>query len=417
MWIEKKSDLRSTLRLSVLSVLLAAVAQGQSYKVLYSFQCAPDGAGPEAGLTRDKAGNLYGTTSIGGSLNCAFGGCGTVFQITPSGVEKVIYMFQGKIAANDGQNPQGTIQFDGAGNMYGTTILGGNTTTCGAEGCGTVYKISPQGKETILHSFSAGTDGLEPVGGLATDHAGHLYGVASAGGAYGGGTLFRMGMDGSQYTILHQFSPTTEGTGPEGNIILDAAGNIYGATQGGTSYLGGTVYKLDSAGNLTVLHTFTGVPDALSPRLSPVRDAHGNLYGETDDGGGGTAPFCGPSPGCGTVYKVDSAGNESVLYAFGGTTDGAVGANGVALDTQGNIYGTTIEGGFTTGACAFDGCGTLFEVTPSGTETVLHQFGTTSGDGTSPFAASLLRVGRTLYGTTSFGGTSGCGTIFEERLP
>lgn len=413
------SQMGTQARLWALGLMLATVAQAQRYKVLYSFQCGPnDGSAPEAGLTLDRGGSLYGTTYDGGNLSCPFGGCGTVFQIAPGGVEKVLYFFQGTYSGgSDGMHPQGRVVLDSAGNIYGTTIQGGDPNAgCSIEGCGTVFKISPQGTETVLHRFAGNADGGSLSGGLVWDHAGNLYGTSCSYGVLGGGTLFRISTDGSQYTILHNFSPGTDGTCPLGDLVRDAAGNLYGVANGGGAYSGGTVFKVDTSGNLTVLHAFSGIPDGEEPRLGLLRDRAGNLYGETRAGGGGTQSSC-SGAGCGTVYKIDSAGEESVLYAFSGLSDGMDGANGLVMDTKGNLYGITYQGGDESVPCEFDGCGVLFGVSQTGKEEVLHEFGKVSGDGSFPFAANLVRVGSNLAGTTTLGGKFGCGTVFQATLP
>ena len=398
------------IRLIILVCLLVAVTQAQTYRVLYSFKGGTlDGCGPEAGLTHDRAGNLYGTTFGGGASSC-FGGCGTVFRLSPTGVETVLHMFQGSLnGAMDGALPQSRVLLDQLGNIYGTTIQGGN---CGFEGCGTVFKVSSDGTETVLHSFAGGTDGAEPTGGLVTDSNGHLYGTSSSAGSSGGGTVFRITTDGSHYAVVHSFVPSTEGLGPEGDLVWDKSGNLYGVNQGGGLYGMGTVFKLEPQGALTVLHNFSGGTDGESPRVGLIHDNTGNLYGVTRNGGDGQGHDC-FDVGCGIVFKIDATGIETVLYPFQGGSDGADPTTRLTLDSNGNLYGATDEAGFTgSNQCTIVGCGVVFRVTPVGEEKVLHSFGTFSGDGYAPFADGMLISDRILYGTTTSGGAFGCGTVF-----
>ena len=211
------------------------------------------------------------------------------------------------------------------------------------------------------------------------------------------------------FSVLHTFTGSPDGAVPDGGLVRDAQGNLYGTTVLGGAYNYGTVFKLDTTGKETVLYSFTGTGgDGANPYAGLVRDAQGNLYGTTNDGGAsGGAPF-----GWGTVFKVDTAGTETVLYSFTGPPDGAVTYAGLVRDAQGNLYGTTWSGG------AYD-AGTAFKVDTAGTETVLHSFSGTGGDGSEPFAGLVRDAQGNLYGTTVLGGDTacnppnGCGTVFK----
>ena len=322
-----------------------------NYTVLYPFTGTPDGAVPEAGLLRDAGGNLYGTTSEGGSL-----GDGTVFTLDSTGNERVMYSFTG---GPDGENPDGALLIDANGNLYGVA-LGGSA------GNGVVFKLDRLGTLTPIHTFQNGTDGRGPYGDLIWDPAGHLYGTTTQGGLYGGGTVYELSpqQNGTwDETILYNFTGGADGNYPVAGVIRDDDGNLYGTTQSGGTSGNGVVFKVDMHGNESVLYSFTGGTDGGFPQADLVRDQHGNLYGTTLFGGvpGG----CGGGPGyCGVVFKLDTAGRETVLYAFTGQADGQ-GPNGLLRDQNGNLYGTTENGGdlgSQQGWCFGAGCGVVFKI-------------------------------------------------------
>jgi uncharacterized repeat protein (TIGR03803 family) len=382
----------SALSMAILiSLILAGAAQAQTFLQLLSFNGTSGGANPFAGVIMDAQGNLYGTTVDGGSY-----GSGTVYMLDPSGNETVLHSFAG---GNDGVWPYGGLIMDASGNLYGSTHSGG------AFGDGTLYKIDPSGNETVLFSFS-GPDGSVPLGPLTMDQAGNLYGTTTGGGPNNDGTVFKLDTSGNE-TVLHNFEGS-DGEEPYSGVIMDAAGNFYGTTAAGGSSSNcqgggcGTVFKLDASG---VLHSFSfNHSDGWGPYGGLVRDKAGNLYGTT--GLGGTSDYC--SNGCGTVFKVDPSGNETVLYNFtGGGADGLIPLAGLVRDAAGNLYGTTGGGG--TG-----GGGTIFKLDPSGNETILYDF--PGSDLAYSYGSLLLNKAR-LYGTSYWGGTSncfnGCGTVFE----
>jgi uncharacterized repeat protein (TIGR03803 family) len=387
--------------------------------VLYSFADAnANGASPNAGLVTDSAGNLYGTTLYGGTGGCAYNfGCGTVFKLDTAGNETVLYSFTD--ANGDGESPYAGPVMDSAGNLYGTTLYGGGNT--GAIecifGCGTVFKVDTTGHETVLHSFTGALavqlDGAFPYGGLIIDNAGNLYGTTLYGGTYGCvfdsgcGTVFKVDPAGHE-TVLYSFEGSLvfgggDGTEPQAGLIMDSAGNLYGTTSyGGADDCGdgdgcGTVFKLDPTGHETVLYSFVGTStaqsDGLKPQASLILDNTGNLYGTTFYGGTNSCSF----NGCGTVFKVDVTGHETVLYNFSGSN--GMGPNtGLITDGAGNFYGTTLSGGSASG-------GIFFKLDPTGHETLLYSFPATNGDGAGSEAGLIMDSSGNLHGTTAFGGS------------
>jgi uncharacterized repeat protein (TIGR03803 family) len=325
--------------------------------VLYSFSAL---AAP-SGLVLDAAGNLYGTTSDDGTS-----GYGTVFKLDPAGNETVLYNFTG--AAGDGIYPIGNLILDAQGNLYGTTNLGGARTQCGGSGCGTVFKIDAKGNETVLYRFVGITpdkvDGSEPHAGLVMDALGNLYGTTAGGGitgcgtgtSYGGcGTVFKLDTSGNE-TLLYTFTGGADGGNPYTGLVQDPQGNFYGTTHSVNNSGGGVVFKLDTTNRQTVLHTFPATAwDGAEP-TGIVLDRQGNIYGTT---------FSGGVAGSGTVFKIDTAGKETVLHHFNGgvgRTDGALPDSGLVMDPQGNFYGTTEAGGTITNGSAW---GTVFKLRPA----------------------------------------------------
>ena len=358
----------------VLGVVTTHSAQAQTFTVLYNFRGSPDGGLSYNGLVRD-AGNLYGTTAMGGISNL-----GTVFKLDKHGEETVLYSFTGKFSG-DGQYPFSALVRDHAGNLYGTTANGG------ASDNGTVFKVDTTGSETVLYSFS-GADGANPIAGLVRDAAGNLYGTTHGGGAYGYGTVFKLDTKGTE-TVLHSFFGGSDGGNSYGGLIRDASGHLYGTTQGGGgTSSSGVVFKLDKAGNETVLYSFTGTGgDGANPCGGLLRDRAGNLYGTTSSGG---------AFGLGTVFKVDPSGTETVLHSFSGSPDGANPYAGLIQDRAGRLYGTTAQGGASN-------YGTVFKLDKSGKETVLHSF-TVGTDGGILYGGLVRDRKGKLYGTTNVGG-------------
>ena len=312
----------------------APAAEGQTYTVLYNFTGGPDGGWPYYGLVRDAKGNLYGTTYYGGDLNCDYPyGCGVVFKLDNGGKETTLYTFTE--TGGDGANPAAGLVIDSSGNLYGTTYYGG------ASGDGTVFKLDSSGNETVLHSFTGyPDDGAYPFADLVRDAAGNLYGTTYSGGAGEvDGTVFEVDKAGNE-TMLHSF---TGGDGQSPSIdplFLDAAGNVYGTTHSGGPYQHGVVFKLDKTGEETLLYTFPGLAKGAFPTSGLIRDPLGNLYGTTARGGSGAC-----HSGCGVVFKLAKTGKVTVLYSFAYTGDGTYPSGDLLRDAMGNLYGTTFEGG------------------------------------------------------------------------
>jgi len=408
---------------------------------LYTFGGGSDGWGPGGPLVFDPAGNLYGVTGAGGVQNqCAnHNGCGTIFKLMPtrSGPwkHKVLYAFKN---SNDGEGPSALI-LDPAGNLYGNTAGGGNQYCNGGYslqgGCGTVYKLAavPHGrwKHELILSFYVG-DGQQPGSALISDSSGNLYGTAPAGGAYNGGIVFELTRqaDGSwKETILHSFGGPNDSSEPSGSLVFDGAGNLYGVAYAG---LGG-VFKLTPNSNGTwtesLLYSFTGYPnDGANPNAGLVFDALGNLYGTTSYGGSGRC--LDPSDqyvwGCGTAFELSPSSQrtwtETILHAFTGyPNDGFLPNATLLLDSAGNLYGSTSNGG-SDGRCVDSfgnslGCGTLFELSREQgggwSETGYYSFA--EGNSNSGVGTSGLSFGPQggLYGTAGNTGTYGGGTFFQ----
>ena len=357
-----------------------------------------DGWSPSGGLVMDSQGNLYGTTQNSG-LGADY--AGTVFKVTPSGTEIVLHTFDNN--GTDGFYPNGGMVIDSQGNLYGTTWGGGNGN--GTSGVGTVFKVASDGTETILHNFSStGADGWEPAQGLVMDNKGNLYGTTSNGGNSSGcGTVFKVTPSGTE-TVLYRFSGPdgcrpaagdnsgVSGGGP--GLAMDAQGNLYGTTYEGGEYSYGTVFKLAPNGTETVLHSFANIQsDGHYPHGGLALDSQGNLYGTTASGG----LFI-----YGTIFKVTPSGDESVLYNF--SVNFFIVQPGLILDGHQNLYGAS-SGDVSNG--------TVFQLSPSGVLTVLHSF-SGSPDGSFPQGGLLLAANGSLYGTTSAAGSHGnSGTVFK----
>ena len=346
--------------------------------VLYSFTGNADGGYPYAGVIRDWLGNLYGTTAYGGAA-----GSGVVFKLDRRGNETVLYSFTG---GADGGYPYAGVIEDWAGNLYGTAASGGTA------GAGVTFKVDQRGNETVLHSFTDGSDGGYPYAGLIEDWAGNLYGTAAFGGTAGAGVLFKIDPAGHQ-TVMYSF-PGTDGSNPLPGVIQDSTGNLYGTTTGGGSANAGAVYKIDPTGHETLLYSFTGGVDGGNPQAGLIQDSAGYFYGTAETGG---------ADGKGTIYKLDGSGHQTVLYSFTGGADGAYPLSGLTQDAAGNFYGTTINGGSA-------GFGVVFKLDQMGHETVLHNF--SGSDGSYPYTGVTFDSAGNLYGTATQGGTRG-GVVYK----
>jgi len=387
-----------------MATAISPPSHAQAFKVLYTFTGYPtDGSQPDARLLMDASGNLYGTTVYGGKYDdCSeyHFQCGTVFKLDTNGVETVLHNFSGP----DGANPASNLVMDASGALYGTTEFGGYTHSCvgtESEGCGVVFKLSSDGKETVLYRFTGGDDGAWALAGLVMDPAGALYGTTAYGGLAGEGVAFKL--VGKKETVLHSFCSwpnCDDGAYIGSGLIMDAAGNLYGtATFGGDTDCGcGVVYKL-AGKKETILHAFKGPPDGGEPVSTLYMDSSGNLYGTTAYGG--TFNYS-----AGTVFEWSPGGKERVLHKFHPyTKDGYHSQNAVVQDATGNLYGTTAEGGIYSG-------GVLYEITTDGKEKIVHTFcGGDCSDGAHPNDLIIDSNGN-LYGTTYGGGTTGNGVIF-----
>jgi uncharacterized repeat protein (TIGR03803 family) len=384
----------STAVLGWVAVCATQPAVAHTEKVLYSFgSYSGDALWPYAGsLVMDTEGNFYGTTYAGGAYDY-----GTVFKLTPSGTETVLYSFGSP--TGDGQHPCAGLVMNKKGILYGTTYWGG------ANGYGTVFKLTPAGVETVLYSFKGYPDGGKPMAGLIMDKNKNLYGTTTSGGANGDGAVFKVTPSGTE-TVLYSFEAIPDGNTPYGGLIMDSTGTLYGTTFYGGTYNDGTVFKLTPSGTETVLHSFSfliGSGDGEYPLDGLIMDKNGNLYGTTEQGG---------AHGDGTVFELTAAGVESLLYSFGsqpGDGSNAYPYAGVIMDKKGNLYGTTIFGGA-------DNDGMVFKVYNKGgtwKETILHTFVGEPGDGERPFGGLIRDKMGNLYGTTYYGGAYNDGTVFE----
>jgi uncharacterized repeat protein (TIGR03803 family) len=307
----------------------------------------------------------------------------------------VLHDFTGR---PDGATSYATLIRGADGTLYGTTNGGG------ASNRGTVFKVDLAGKTTVLYSFTGAGDGGSPWAGLVRDPAGNLYGTTYDGGEYGAGTVFKLDNTGTE-TVLYSFGGTKEGGAfPFAGLLLDKEGNFYGTTQLGGRLGLGTVFELQPSGEETVLHQFTGTPDGSYPYGALIRDHSGNLYGTTLNGGRYKQCSSGSGFGCGTVFKLDKRGKETILHSFGGTVkDGALPYAGLVMDASKALYGTTNGGGVLTD-------GTVFKLDMTGKEKVLYSFSTATGS--HPFAGLVRDSGGNLYGTAFFGGAHN-GTVFK----
>jgi uncharacterized repeat protein (TIGR03803 family) len=392
-------------------VLVVAIgASAQTFKTLVKFNGA-NGANPEyVSLVQGTDGSLYGTT-------CG-GGYGTVFKMTPTGRLTTLYeLTYGGGTYPNGDCPAAGLVLGTDENLYGTTVAGGPSTSCYG-GCGTIFKITQHGSLTTIHSFDS-TDGANPVGGLIQANDGNFYGTTELGGAYnscdnggpsGCGTIFKVTPQGT-LTTIHSFNGS-DGWKPHGAVVQGTDGNLYGTTIEGGANGGGTLFRISPGGTLTTLYSFcsqAGCSDGEFPYAGLVQASDGNFYG-TAAGGGTTYCFYGAQGG--TIFKITPKGTLTTIYDFC-FSDGFTPEAPLIHATDGNLYGTTVAGGNGPNCSAgfADGCGTAFKIAPGGVLTTLHNFANT--DGEIVYGGLVQATSGTFYGTTYGGGKNGYGTIFS----
>jgi uncharacterized repeat protein (TIGR03803 family) len=407
-----------------LAAIESQTAQAQTFQVIHNFTGGQDGATPYSGLTVDKVGNLYGSALYDG------GGKGTIFQLKHKGagwVFNVLYSFTG---GDDGAGPQfkgGALVFGPDGTIFGTTNGGGGGTCDGSgapyPGCGTVFNLRPPPTacksalcpwmETVLHRFTGTNDGFNPEGSLLFDQAGNIYGTTIYGGLNGFGTIYELTPSAGSWTETVAYDFGSDGHYPISGVIMDDAGNFYGTTYLGGSVNIGTAFQLvPSNGSLTenFHYSFLGGQDGGRPIAGLIFDQSGNLYGAaSDDGINGGGTFFQLLPGSGNNWTLQ------VLYSFaGGPSDlNGCGPWGPLVIQRGSIYGTT--------KCAgAHGYGNVFELSPSNggwSYTSLYDF-TGGSDGAYPISNVVFDANGNLYGSASAGGSStnctgGCGVVWE----
>lgn len=387
--------LRSSLKPVLVMLLFAcSAALAGTPQTIYSFTSTPDGRYPIGGVVRTADGSLYGTTYYGGTYDL-----GTVYKISPSGQESILHSFAG---GADGAKPAAALFLGQQGELYGTTEYGGTGTCTSSQGngCGTVFQVDPGGSVSILYSFKGGSDGYIPNAGVIQVANGDLYGTTNAGGAYNSGTVFHLTLNGVE-TLLHTFNYSVEGAFP-GGLVEGNDGNFY-ATYG--SYLGG-VFRITPDGVLTMLHAFGGGPnDAAFPTGSLTQDDAGNFYG--------TAPY-GGEYGLGAIFSITPTGQESLVYSFSGGSDGER-PNSALLLEGGALYGITPQGGN-------NGYGTIFSVTLAGVESSLYAYPDCEDDNTQQgVGIAMIDSGQAgvAYGVTSGGCpgiTSDLGSVYRIDL-
>jgi uncharacterized repeat protein (TIGR03803 family) len=403
--------------------LIATPAQAQTYTVIHSFTGGADGSSPQAGLTIDAAGNLYGTTSGGGMVggNCGNGNstCGVVFKLKRSDSGWVISPLYSFTGGDDGANPSGRVAVARDGTLYGTTGAGGGTGCIASLGCGTVFHLAPSPtapksalapwNESVIYRFN-GADGDIPQGDLTLDQAGNIYGTTFVGGRGacldGCGLVYELTPSGSAWTetVLYGAQGIGDGAEPVDGVIFGKSGNLYGAFESNGPFNWGAIYQLSPSGSGWTEQTAYGFSGGNRvPQAGLISDASGNLYGTTKYGG---------SP-CGTIFELTPSNGGwtlNTLYDFLGAPDGCDPQAKLIMDAAGNLYGTTPYGGPYGGS----GYGVVFKLTPSNggwTYTLLHGFN--YSDGAYPVCSLVFDPNGNLYGTTTHGGISDSGVVFE----
>jgi uncharacterized repeat protein (TIGR03803 family) len=395
----------------LLVLLTPQPAQAQTFQVLHTFTGGADGGSPEAGVTIDAAGNLYGTTWYGGTA-----GTGTVFKLKRSGAGWVLaplYSFGGANASRDGANPGTRVTFAADGSLYGTTYSGGGPQSgCpGSQGCGTVFHLAPPPaapesvmapwKETVLYRFTGGSDGGEPYGELTFDQSGNIYGTTWTGTE--SGVVYELIPSGGGWTQSVIYTPGT-GYAAYGAVVFDRFGSLYGVLYEGSGYDFGAVYQLTPSGSgwtPQTLYSFTGGSDGWGPS-GVIVDGSGNLYGPTVWGANGELG--------GTVFELtpSNGGGWSFTTIYDLPAEGYGPEANLVMDSAGNLYGTIYGEGP-------GGAGSVFKLTPTDSGwiyTSLHDF-TNGSDGGAPMSNVVFDSNGNLYGTASQGGGYGEGVVWE----
>jgi uncharacterized repeat protein (TIGR03803 family) len=352
--------------------------------IVYAFGGTPDGATPYAALT-DVGGTLYGMTADGGTANQ-----GIVFSVTPGGTETILHSFGG---IPDGSAPLGAL-IDVAGTLYGTTSYGGT------KGNGTIFSITTSGAEKVLYSLGATAgDGITPGAALLYS-GGALYGTTGGGGSTGCGTVFKLALTGKKAgkeTVIYNFAGGSDGCGPQ-SALIEFKGAFYGTTYTGGNPSGGgvgTVFKVTPAGKETVLHIFAGQPDGTNPHAALIAYS-GKLYGMTETGG---------SKGLGTVFKMTPKGKLTIIHNFTNSPgEGYHPLGATLLNVNGMFYGSL--------SSTSTGSGGIFQITPSGSESLVYVF----GDNIAGVYSDVINVDGMLYGTTIQGGPAEQGTVYAVPL-
>ncbi len=381
----------------------------RGYKLVYTFQGGAFGSVPFGGLTAVKD-RLFGTTLLGGFTSACSAGCGTVFAGTKS-----IYSFKGP-SKKDGEKPNGDLLLVG-NTLYGTTMGGGNDSGVCSEdgytnGCGTVFAIDTKGRERVVYRFKGGSDGSNPKAGLIAVN-GTLYGTTYGGGTDceysssppGCGVVFAIAPSGNE-SVLYRFAGPPDAANPDAALLV-VSGDLYGTTDfGGKCHFSngcGTVFKISLSGGESVVYSFQGNKDGLRPQ-TPLVYANTSLYGTTSEGG--CEGSCYYGVGGGTLFSMSLSGHEKIVHRFSGNGDGVV-PSGRLVFQNGELYGTTFGGGA-------DEQGTIYSADSSGVR-ILHSFAGTP-DGSIPWGLTPRGSQGRLYGTTQAGGAvsyGGAGTIFR----
>jgi uncharacterized repeat protein (TIGR03803 family) len=387
--------LSSLLSISFFLASVSEPAQSQSYKVIHNFTAkSKDGASPYAGPIFDAEGNLLGTTYLGGG----FGG-GAVYKLAPNGSSWTYSTLYSLKNVPDGSGPAfGSLALGADHALFGTTEGGGFF--------GTAFMVCACAtREAVVHSFGMGTDGAEPIGGLAFDSVGNFYGTTLLGGDSGNGTVFegKRSQQGWTESVIYSFMEGSDAVNPVSGVSVDAQGNLYGTAPAGGVNEVGAVYKLSRSGSKwteTVLYNFQGQDDGQNPVGGVILDKDGNLYGTTFDGG---------TNGGGTVYQLSPSNgdwNFTVLYGFTGGYGGPY--NKLTFDAEGNLYGVTNSDGA-------NGLGAVFKLAPGSdgwTLTDLHDFAG-GNDGSLPYGSVAVDASGNIFGTAAVGGTDNQGLVFE----